>query len=346
MAPLQYSVLLLVGALLAPPLHAQYSAAPPPTFTAESVDTAALARYERAHAARPRDYPRAYALALVYAQLDRHADVLRVLRPFAGRTVTNSTFYEVLAEAELGSGDAGAAEETVKAGLKHYPYARDLQRMQAEFERRRGRYQTTQEIFASELPKATALELAGLIGFEENDVVNGLLYAETAALEDADRDFASIGRLSPKLAAAVRRAYRQLLDSAAALKVYPAGSFESAYADALRSASNTMRGLGTTYASEVEAFADLRVATLRLFAERGNLTRYRHPLLDDVFVLETRGYLRWVTLAALRAIDPEPFTTQATLRTVYAQEVDQYLQTTWGRDIDAYLGALGEPKAN
>lgn len=328
--------------LAAGPLVAQFSLVAPVRLTPETVDTANLADYERAHARQPRSYPRAYALALAYARTGRPAEVARTLEPFLGWTVTNSSFYEVLAQAQLALGRDADAEATVAAGLGHYPYARALQRMSASFAAERGRWRTPEEAFASDLPAGAALEVASQLAFDADDVVNGLLYAETAALDDADLGLASAGGLSPKLAARVRDAYAALADSSLAPTAYAPGSFEAAYLGALYAAAARARALGIAYPSALERAATLRVAALRLFAADGHLARFRHPLLDDLWVLERRGYLDWVALAALRELDPGRYRALTTARPEYAAEVEAYLQTRWAADIRVYLGEVGE----
>lgn len=254
------------------------------------------AQYRR----HPRRFTAALALAKAYVSADRYEDARLVVDPFVGRWRGGQEAYELLAAIQFETGDYYKAEATAAAGLRRFERSRAAEFILAAARIRLDRYASLEQLLADVQFFDNRLRLATQFSLERGDVVNALLTHEQAYLTQGYRS------IRPAEVERIDHIYNGLLRAVAAgdtvdLPDYPDAFAAVYHRELLRATADALADIGS-YASRLELIAAIRsgvlhrVVALEPFGDEAMPRR--------LLALDRGGWLRWLTMARLREIDP------------------------------------------
>ncbi len=268
----------------------------------------------------------------------------------------NSRWYLGKSALHLQLGEELNAQLVLKEGIDTYPFSNRLAMAYArQTFLRAERLPTDEEIEKMKLPVVAKVQVKALIAFWQKDLIRGLLETERAHYLAPDE------LIDAELA-------KEYLTTSAQFSLsywegdcgsgsgpnhikYETGSFEQLYLNSIAQAVRKVNKLyqdsslnqgqeNKDFAISLKWLADVRVATLRDFVNRGHLGRFQDPMLVDLYILDKAGHLKGATA-------------QLFLKTpaFYSQEVKEellvmmpemtaaqrYMDTQWSDDVDAFL---------
>ena len=256
-------------------------------------------------------------LALGYVRTGRPNDAIRVLAYFVGRRNVPFEVYAALASLHFERGDYYLAEVVTESGLEVFPGSVGLRALHTRARARRGEFVgdiwEMRHLFAA--PHAEiGLRCISVTAFEKGDFVSGLLAAEALYFT------AGYTGTTRVITASVEVTYdtllrASLLGRAPLASDYAAGSFSAGYYADILAAVDDAAAQVPHYSSRLELFARIRERTLERYLSRvaqdPAAPKPTDPLvgrlLDRVAEVHEAGLLRWYTLASLRDLDREYF---------------------------------------
>ena len=284
------------------------------------------------------------------------------LLALSSRAFLNSAGFELLYRTHRALGEAAAAERVLAQGLRIYPHALRLQRLVAERRLGEGEFSDRAAALGSPYAEALRFELAALVAFRQNDWAQGLLDAERALY--AFPDDGSTGRLpetvGQELRDALERVYDDLLggnDGVARLRsrlaAVPDTALARVYGESALAARELLAadqawvgesrqpvaGARTPEPDWLARAARLRTLTLRLFADRGGLSRWPDPLLVDLYVLDRAGHLEVATALRLGVMRPRERLRYEQTHAGAVARARAYVRDTWATEVTARLAA-------
>lgn len=251
----------------------------------------------------------------------------------------NSRWFELRYSTLLAQGKPEAARKELVNGFSRYPYAENLARLVGG--QQLDSTATRSALMKSKYPPNVRFELAAKLAFKQGDVISGLLDAEQAFYSDDKL------QLDTSLRRELLSFYRTLLlargETTALVPsgMYADSSFAKAYLDCLSEAARKVYSAAEL--SESKIFEDqfyltrLRISALRIYAERGHLGRWQHPLLIDLYVLDRAGYFDESTMILLDLLTPEIVTAYQKENPGKIQLAVKYMDEDWGNDVDAFI---------
>ena len=256
--------------------------------------------------------------------------------------VPNSRWFELRYLTLLAQEKPEAAQEVLVEGFSRYPYAENLARLVGARELEGNA--TRNSFLKSKYPTNIRFEFAAKLAFKQGDIVSGLL--------DAEQAFYSHDKL--QLDTALRREllqfYRSLLlakgetDKLVPSTMYADSSFAKAYLDCLSEAARKVYDAAEESGGEIfggqNYLTRVRVSALRIYADRGHLARWQHPLLIDLYVLDKAGYFDETSMVLLDLLTFDLMDAYQKANPGKIQQAVQYLNESWGNDVDAFLASF------
>lgn len=256
--------------------------------------------------------------------------------------VPNSRWFELRYLTFEAQGNSEAAQKTLVEGFSRYPYAENLARLVGEQQLKENT--TRSAVLKSKYPTNIRFEFAAKLAFKQGDVITGLL--------DAEQAYYSHDKL--QLDTSLRRQlldfYRGLLlakgetGQLVSSSMYADSSFAKAYLTCLSEAAKKVYNAADQ--PEKELFGDghyltrLRVSALRIYADRGFLARWRHPLLIDLYVLDKAGHFDETSLLLLDLLTYESLERYQKQNPGKIQQAVTYLNEEWGSEVDRFLSSF------
>ena len=282
-------------------------------------------------------------LAAKYLEIGRGAEAVELVDGYLTTRHASPTLYGVVAAGHVQAGDVERADAVLATGIAAYPYSMGLRRGRLQLRIASDSLGKPDEVLAlsdSVAAKSLRLEAAADLAFDSLRLVEGLLYAEHA--------YVLLARyFDTELADRCRLVYQAMVNASSpskswAVAEYPDTSWQAAYLASLRSAAERVGESRALYDDALAAYASLRAAALRIFAERGHLARAPDPLLVDLFVLDRAGHLEATTALMLIGSDPLMAMKYVESFGESGAAAETYVLERWADEVDAYLERVGQ----
>ncbi|MFK8057888.1 MAG: hypothetical protein AB8F78_17305 [Saprospiraceae bacterium] len=271
-----------------------------------------------------------------------YAEVQQFLSRATIAGVPNSRWFEMRYLTFLGQDKPEAAQQALVEGFSTYPYAENLARLVGNQQLEGNATRNT--FLKAKYPTNVRFELAAKLAFQQGDVISGLLDAEQAFYSDDKL------QLDTDLRKQLLVFYRGLLlakgdtEGFVSNEIYADSSFAKAYLDCLSDAARKVYKAAEL--SEGEIFDNqfylsrVRVSALRIYAEKGHLGRWQHPLLVDLYVLDKAGYFDEASMILLDLLDPEVVEAYQKENPGKLRQTVKYLNEDWANDVDAFISSF------